>query len=105
VLAPDIDERFVQSFACAGGRVIARRRLPRAGDGRLEADALVAALAHGLRSPSAPFSPAQADQARVVSAALARPSPSLRAVAVDRGTVSDATARLVRLRRTVPLRR
>jgi DNA polymerase III subunit epsilon len=105
VLAPDVDARFVQSFACAGGRVVARRRLPRAGDGRLEADALVAALAHGLRSPPAPFSPAQADQARVVAAALARPSPSLRAVAVDRGTVSDATARLVRLRRTVPLRR
>jgi DNA polymerase-3 subunit epsilon len=105
VLAPDVDGRFVQSFACAGGRVVARRRLPRAGDGRLEADALVAALAHGLRSPPGPFSPAQADQARVVAAALARPSPSLRAVAVDRGTVSDATARLVRLRRTVPLRR
>ena len=105
VLAPDIDGRFVQSFACAGGRVVARRRLPRAGDGRLEADALVAALAHGLRSPPAPFSPAQADQARVVAAALARPSPSLRAVAVDRATVSEATARLVRLRRTVPLRR
>jgi len=105
VLAPDVDERFVQSFACAGGRVVARRRLPRAGDGRLEADALVAALAHGLRSPPAPFSPAQADQARVVAAALARPSPSLRAVAIDAATVSDATARLVRLRRTVPLRR
>jgi DNA polymerase-3 subunit epsilon len=105
VLAPDIDERFVQSFACAGGRVVARRRLPRAGDGRLEADALVAALAHGLSSPPAPFSPAQADQARVVAAALARPSPSLRAVAIDAATVSDATARLVRLRRTVPLRR
>jgi DNA polymerase III subunit epsilon len=105
VLAPDVDGRFVQSFACAGGRVVARRRLPRAGDGRLEADALVAALAHGLRSPPAPFSPAQADQARVVAAALARPSSSLRAVAVDRATVSEATARLVRLRRTVPLRR
>ena len=86
VLAPDVDGRFVQAFACAGGRVVARRRLPRAGDGRLEADALVAALAHGLRSPPAPFSPAQADQARVVAAALARPSPSLRAVAVDRAT-------------------
>ena len=105
VLAPDVDGRFVQSFACAGGRVVARRRLPRAGDGRLEADALVAALTHGLRSPPAPFSPAQADQARVVAAALARPSPSLRAVAVDRATVSEATARLVRLRRAVPLRR
>jgi DNA polymerase-3 subunit epsilon len=104
VLAPDVDGRFVQAFACAGGRVVARRRLPRAGDGRLEADALVAALAHGLNRPPAPFSPAQADQARIVAAALARPAPSLRAVAVDAGTLAEATPRLVRLRRTVPLR-
>lgn len=104
VLAPDVDGRFVQAFACAGGRVVARRRLPRAGDGRLEADALVAALAHGLNRPPAPFSPAQADQARIVAAALARPSPSVRAVAVDAGTLAEATPRLVRLRRTVPLR-
>jgi DNA polymerase III subunit epsilon len=105
VLAPDVDERFVQAFACAGGRVVARRRLPRAGDGMLEAAALVAALAHGLRRTPAPFSPAQADQARVVAAALARPSPGLRAVAVDAGTIAEAAPRLVRLRRTVPLRR
>lgn len=104
VLAPDVDGRFVQAFACAGGRVVARRRLPRAGDGRLEADALVAALAHGLRRPSAPFSPAQADQARIVAAALARPSARVRAVAVDAATLPEATPRLVRLRRTVPLR-
>jgi hypothetical protein len=104
VLAPDVDERFVQAFACAGGRVVARRRLPRAGDGRLEADALVAALAHGLNRPPAPFSPAQADQARIVAAALARPSPNVRAVALDAGTLAEATPRLVRLRRTVPLR-
>ena len=79
--------------------------LPRAGDGRLEADALVAALAHGLRRPPTPFSPAQADQARIVSAsALARPSAGMRAVAVDAGTLADAAPRLVRMRRTVPLR-
>ncbi len=90
--------------ACAGGRVVARRRLPRAGDGRLEADALVAALAHGLHLQAAPLSPAQADQARIVAVALARPSAGLRAVAVDARTLADATARLVRLRRTVPLR-
>src|SRR6476620_5613422 len=29
LLAPDTDDRFVQAFACAGGRVVARRRLPR----------------------------------------------------------------------------
>ena len=104
VLAPDLDARFVQAFACAGGRVVARRRLPRSGDGLLETTALVAALAHGLRRPAAPFSPAQADQARLVAAALARPAAALRAVAVDPGTLADASPRLVRLRRTVPLR-
>ena len=104
VLAPDVDERFVQAFACAGGRVVGRRRLPRSGDGLLETTALVAALAHGLRRSPAPFSPAQADQARLVAAALARPSAGLRAVAVEAGTLADAAPRLVRLRRTVPLR-
>jgi DNA polymerase-3 subunit epsilon len=104
VLAPDLDERFVQAFACAGGRVVARRRLPRAGDGRLEADQLVAALAHGLHRPPQPFSPAQADQARIVAAVLARPSAGVRALAVDAGTIAEATPRLVRLRGAVPLR-
>ena len=51
ILAPDTDDRFVQAFACASGRVVARRRLPRAGDGRLEAEPLLAALAHGLAEP------------------------------------------------------
>ncbi len=104
VLTSDVDPRFVQAFACAGGRVVARRRLPRAGDARLEADALVAALAHGLRCAPTPFSPAQADQARIVAAALARPSAGMRAVAVDAGTLAAAVPRLVRLRGTVPLR-
>jgi DNA polymerase III subunit epsilon len=104
VLAPDVDDRFVQAFACAGGRVVARRRLPRAGDGRLEAAALVAALAHGLRDPPSSLTPAQAEQARIVAAALARPSARLRSVAVEPGSLPEADGRIVRLRRTVPLR-
>jgi hypothetical protein len=84
--------------------VVGRRRLPRAGDGRLEAEALVAALAHGLRAPPAPFSPAEADQARVVAATLARPSTGVRTVAVDAGSLAAAVPRLVRLRESVPLR-
>ena len=52
LLAPDTDDRFVQAFACAGGRVVARRRLPRAGDGRLEAEPLLAALAHAVAERS-----------------------------------------------------
>jgi hypothetical protein len=57
-----------------------------------------------LTSLTVSFSPAQADQARLVAAALARPSAGLRAVAVEAGTLADAAPRLVRLRRTVPLR-
>jgi hypothetical protein len=104
VLAPDTDDRFVQAFACAGGRVVARRRLPRAGDGRLEAEPLVAALAHAVAGPAAPFSPAAAEQARIVSTALVRPGRALRTVAVDAGTLAAATPRVVRLRGAVPLR-
>jgi DNA polymerase-3 subunit epsilon len=104
ILAPDTDDRFVQAFACAGGRVVARRRLPRAGDGRLEAEPLLAALAHGLAERPAPFSPAAAEQARIVSTALVRPGRSLRAVAVDAAGAMAAAARVVRLRGAVPLR-
>jgi DNA polymerase III subunit epsilon len=104
ILAPDTDDRFVQAFACAGGRVVARRRLPRAGDGRLEAEPLLAALAHGLAERPAPFSPTAAEQARIVSTALVRPGRSLRAVAVDAAGAMAAAARVVRLRGAVPLR-
>ncbi len=104
ILAPDTDDRFVQAFACASGRVVARRRLPRAGDGRLEAEPLLAALAHGLAEPPAPFSPTAAEQARLVSTALVRPGRALRAVAVDATTIAAAAPRVVRLRGAVPLR-
>ena len=106
VLAPDIDERFVQAFACAGGRVVARRRLPRGGDGRLEADALVAALAHGA-APARPHRCRRPRPTRPGSWRRPWPAPR-RACARWRSTprtLADATARLVRLRRTVPLRR
>jgi hypothetical protein len=104
VLAPDTDDRFVQAFACAAGRVVARRRLPRAGDGRLEAEPLLAALAHGVAERPAPFSPTAAEQARLVTTALVRPGRALRAVAVDAATIAAAAPRVVRLRGAVPLR-
>jgi hypothetical protein len=94
----------VQAFACAGGRVVARRRLPRAGDGRLEAEPLLAALAHAGGEPPAPFSPTGAEQARIVSTALVRPGRALRAVAVDLDGAAGAASRVVRLRGAVPLR-
>jgi DNA polymerase-3 subunit epsilon len=104
ILAPDTDDRFVQAFACASGRVVARRRLPRAGDGRLEIEPLLAALAYAGRERPAPFSPTAAEQARIVSAALVRPGRGLRAVAVDAAGAAGAAGRVVRLRGAVPLR-
>ena len=104
VLAPDLDDRFVQAFACSGGRVVARRRLPRVGGARLEVDALLAALALALGDPPTVLSPRHAEEARIVSAALARPGLTSRAVAVDRFTVSGAGDRVARLRASIPLR-
>ena len=104
VLAPDTDDRFVQAFACAGGRVVARRRLPRAGDGRLETAPLVSALVHGLAGRPEPFSPTAAEQARLVAAALVRPTRTLRVVAVDEGSAAGAAPRIARLREAVPFR-
>ena len=78
LLAPDTDDRFVQAFACAGGRVVARRRLPRAGDGRLEAEPLLAALAHGLRRATRAVlaDGRRAGPDRLDGARPARPRPS-----------------------------
>jgi hypothetical protein len=84
--------------------VVARRRLPRAGDGRLEAEPLLAALAHGLGERPAPFSPTAAEQARIVTTALVRPGRALRSVALDAAGAAGGAVRVVRLRGAVPLR-
>ena len=104
VLAPDIDSRFVHAFACSGGRVVARRRLPRAGDARLEAQSLVAALERAMRAPPEPFTAERAEQARLVAAVLGRSGRETRSVAVDRFTLSAAPERVSRLRQSVPFR-
>jgi excinuclease UvrABC nuclease subunit len=104
VLAPDIDRRFVHAFACAGGRVVARRRLPRAGDARLEAASLVAALERGISAPPEPFTAERAEQARLVAAVLGRAGRETRSIAVDRFTLSAAAERVSRLRQSVPFR-
>ena len=57
LLAADLDARFVNAFACSGGRVVARRRLPRAGDGLLECRPLAAALVEAASAPPAPLAP------------------------------------------------
>jgi len=105
LLAPDLDSRFVQVFACARGRVVGRRRVPRAGDGRLELQPLAAALEAALGAPPVPLEPELAEQARVVAAAFARPGIDTRAVVMaDLGGLPAASAEAARLRETVPLR-
>jgi DNA polymerase III subunit epsilon len=104
VLAPDTDERFVQAFACARGRVVARRRLPRAGDARLETAPLLGALAHGLEHVPGAMTPVAAEQARIVAAALARPGRVTRVAPLDAATVAAAGPRIARLREAVPFR-
>jgi DNA polymerase-3 subunit epsilon len=104
VLAPDVDDRFVQAFACAGGRVVGRRRLPRAGDAALELPPLITSLRAALPADGGPLSPEQAEQARIVSAGLVRPGLATRPLAVDRFSVATAAERIARLRSAVPLR-
>jgi DNA polymerase III subunit epsilon len=104
VLAPDVDDRFVQAFACAGGRVVARRRLPRAGDAALEVRPLVAALEAALPPAAGPLAPEQAEQARIVSPVLVRPGVATRPLAVDRFSLATVGERIADLRPAVPLR-
>jgi len=104
VLAPDIDGRFVHAFACSGGRVVARRRLPRAGDARLEAESLVAALERAMSAPPEPFTAERAEQARLVAAVLGRSGRETRSIAADRFTLSAVAERVSRLRQSVPFR-
>lgn len=104
VMAPDVDDRFVQAFACAGGRVVARRRLPRTGDAALEVQPLVAALRAALPARAGPLPAELAEQARIVSAALVRPGLATRPVPVDRFTVATVGERIAGLRSEIPLR-
>jgi hypothetical protein len=94
----------VHAFACSGGRVVARRRLPRAGDARLEAQSLVAALERAMRAPPEPFTAERAEQARLVAAVLGRSGRETRSVALDRFTLSAAPERVSRLRQSIPFR-
>jgi DNA polymerase-3 subunit epsilon len=101
LLTPDSDDRFVQAFACARGRVVARRRLPRAGDGRLEIAPLLLAIDAATVGPVRPFLPIEADQGRVVAAAFARPGVTVQAVPITDG---DVAGQVARRRARVPLR-
>jgi excinuclease UvrABC nuclease subunit len=105
LLAADMDDRFVQAFACAGGRVVARRRLPRAGDAALECAPLVAPLRSALESRPVPLRPDQADVAHVIAAAFARPGRSVVAVPLSADAVASAATHIAVRRERVPLRR
>ena len=105
VIAADLDDRFVQAFACAGGRVVARRRLPRAGDAALELRPLTAALDAAQACPPAPLAPDEADTAHLIAAAFARPGREIAVVSLSGPATAGLADAVVRARRRVPLRR
>ncbi|HEX2587831.1 MAG TPA: exonuclease domain-containing protein [Gaiellales bacterium] len=105
VLAADLDERFVQVFACSGGQVVARRRVPRLGDGALEIAPLAASLTAASAGRRAPLEPDQADVAHVIAAAFARPSRDLAVVQADNDDERTVIRRTAALRERVPYRR
>jgi excinuclease UvrABC nuclease subunit len=105
VLAADLDDRFVQVFACSGGRVVARRRVPRLGDGALEIAPLAASLTAASAGRRAPLEPDQADVAHVIAAAFARPSRDLAVVQADNDDERTVIRRTAALRERVPYRR
>jgi DNA polymerase III subunit epsilon len=105
VLAADLDDRFVQAFACAGGRVVGRRRIPRAGDGALEIAPLAASLAAAATGPRGPLEPDQADVAHIIAAAFARPSRDIAVVKIEHGDERNVVRHTAVLRHQVPCRR
>ena len=105
LLAADVDQRFVQAFACAGGRVVARRRLPRGGDAQLECEPLVAALRAALSASPCPLAPDQADAARLIAAAFARPGRNVVATRVGVAELPAAASLIAASRAGVPYRR
>ena len=95
----------MNAFACSGGRVVARRRLPRAGDGLLECRPLAAALVEAASTPAAPLAPDQAEAARVIAAAFARPGRDVVAVPLSPPQLERAAVLVAVRRGSVPLRR
>ena len=83
--------------------MVARRRVPRSGDGRLEIAPLVVALEAGMTGPPGVLEPEQAEAARIAAAAFARPGVRVRAVPlVEDGSLAGAVSRV---RHSVGLRR
>lgn len=104
VLAPDMDDRFVQAFACARGRVVARRRIPRVGDARLEIESLLVSLRPAMEARPVVLEPGEDGCARLVSSALARPGRCTRPVPIDHSSLDAAAERIAAARSSIPLR-
>jgi hypothetical protein len=85
--------------------VVARRRLPRAGDAALECAPLIAPLRTALESRPVPLRPDQADVAHLIAAAFARPGRSVVAVPLSADAVASAATHIAVRRERVPLRR
>jgi len=105
LLAADVDRRFVQAFACAGGRVVGRRRLPRAGGAQLECEALLTALRAAIVARPCPLAPDQSEAARLIAAAFARPGRDVTAIPLPAGGLDGATSLVAVARARVPFRR
>ena len=81
----------------------ARRRLPRAGDALLEIAPLLLSMDTATGGRPVPFGPEEAEAARIVSAAFARPGVALRAISSTGGP--GLASAVSRLRGAVALRR
>ena len=105
LLAADMDDRFVQAFACAGGRVVARRRLPRAGDAALECAPLITPLRAALDGQAGTAAPRPG---RRRASDLRRPSRGPAAASWRcrwARSVASAATHIAARRGRVPLRR
>jgi excinuclease UvrABC nuclease subunit len=105
LLAADVDRRFVQAFACAGGRVVGRRRLPRSGGAQLECRPLLAALRLAFEARPGPLATDQADAARLITAAFARPGRDVTAIPLAPDRLDSADSLVAAARARVPFRR
>jgi DNA polymerase-3 subunit epsilon len=105
LLAADVDRRFVQAFACAGGRVVGRRRLPRSGGAQLECRPLLAALRLAFEARPGPLATDHADAARLITAAFARPGRDVAAIPLAPDRLDGADSLVAAARSGVPLRR
>ena len=111
LLAPDLDPRHVVAFAVVRGALVAKRRLPRAGDPRLELGVVAQALERALDPAAAlepraegPWLPAdRSADALLLAHAFAGRAPGVVPIAC---TAPDALAlkRVEGARRRVPLR-